>query len=140
VAKLLNSDGLGKFYGSTVCGTPLYMAPEVLRGLLVYRNQVIPTKAHYEPSADIWSLGCIMGFVCLRAQSHLFEGAQSFKEVNDWKGLALDKQAVKAKLLRTYSKDLVDLIEKMLNSNRKVRPTARELEEETDQNGRQEEP
>ena len=81
-----------------------------------------------------------MAFVCLRAQSHLFEGAQSFKEVNDWKGLALDKQAVKAKLLRAYSKDLVDLIEKMLNSNRKVRPTARELEEETDQNGRQEEP
>ena len=57
VAKLLNSDGLGKFYGSTVCGTPLYMAPEVLRGMLVYQNQVIPTKAHYEPSADIWSLG-----------------------------------------------------------------------------------
>ena len=54
--------------------------------------------------------------------------------------MSLDKAAVKAKLLRTYSRDLVDLIEKTLNSNEKVRPTAGALVEEPFQNGRQDKP
>ncbi|XP_046965621.1 ovarian-specific serine/threonine-protein kinase Lok-like [Vanessa cardui] len=52
--------GLSKFVGEdsfmkTMCGTPLYLAPEVLRG-----NGL----NSYGPEVDVWSLGVIL-FVCL---------------------------------------------------------------------------
>ena len=59
IAKLLDARKLNNLFTSTVAGTPIYMAPEVLKG------------ERYTDTADMWSLGGIMSFWC-NVGTHLF--------------------------------------------------------------------
>ncbi|XP_045448052.1 ovarian-specific serine/threonine-protein kinase Lok-like [Melitaea cinxia] len=98
--------GLSKFVGEdsfmkTMCGTPLYLAPEVLRA-----NGL----KSYGPEVDVWSLGVIL-FICL-------VGYLPFS--SDYKELSLRDQILSGKYRfshshwRTISFDAKLLMKKML--------------------------
>ena len=100
IAKILDST---RDFANTCIGTPYYMSPELFK----YKP--------YSYKSDIWALGCILYEMCnLR---HAFD-AQSLN------GLAVKilKGSYPA-LTTTYSKQLRDLITKMLSINPKQRPT-----------------
>ena len=75
LVKLLSENNEGDFYAQTVCGTPTYMAPEVIKchclQIMFSFSQVWTNYRGYTFGADIWSLGCIIFFRCNRGQ-HLF--------------------------------------------------------------------
>ena len=75
LVKLLSENNEGDFYAQTVCGTPTYMAPEVIKchclQIMISFSQVWTNYRGYTFGADIWSLGCIIFFRCNRGQ-HLF--------------------------------------------------------------------
>ena len=50
LAKLLSKNAMGQFYATTIAGTVLYMAPEIVKAILT-------GDPKYGASADIWSLG-----------------------------------------------------------------------------------
>ena len=50
LAKLLSKNAMGQFYATTITGTVLYMAPEIVKA-------IITGDPKYGASADIWSLG-----------------------------------------------------------------------------------
>ena len=50
LAKLLSKNAMGQFYATTIAGTVLYMAPEIVKAFLTGNPK-------YGASADIWSLG-----------------------------------------------------------------------------------
>jgi non-specific serine/threonine protein kinase/NIMA (never in mitosis gene a)-related kinase len=104
IAKVLDST---KDFANTCIGTPYYMSPEL------FKNQA------YSYKSDVWALGCVLYEMCnLR---HAFD-AQSIN------GLAV-------KILRgsyppinnMYSKQLRDLIGKMLSVKPQQRPTILEI-------------
>lgn len=47
---------------STICGSPLYMAPEVLR-----MHCLIPGGDNYDAKADLWSIGAVFYEICYNA-------------------------------------------------------------------------
>lgn len=111
--------GLSKFVNSqsimkTFCGTPLYVAPEVLetKGMGSYTAQV-----------DIWSLGIIL-FICL-------SGYPPFSA--EYQSLPLHEQIMRGaySFPRRYwqgvSHDAIDLIRKMLTVDPKNRVTVDEI-------------
>ncbi|KAJ4439911.1 hypothetical protein ANN_08041 [Periplaneta americana] len=105
--------GLSKFVNSqsilkTYCGTPLYVAPEVLetKGMGSYTNKV-----------DIWSLGVIL-YICLG-------GYPPFSA--DYVTLPLNEQIMRgaysfpSKYWQGITPDAIDLIKKMLRVNPRKR-------------------
>ncbi|CAG9466437.1 unnamed protein product [Pedinophyceae sp. YPF-701] len=92
---------------SSVVGTPLYMAPEVLRG------------QSYDSSADIWSVGCVAVEMCVNA--HAFAG-RSWQHMHD-RIVRADYTPVGEQ----YSKSLRKLIAVMLQVPPQRRPSARDL-------------
>jgi len=104
--------GLSKIVGEnsfmqTMCGTPNYLAPEILR-----------TKgiAGYTKSVDCWSLGCIL-YICLAGYppfsdgaggltiyDQIVKGAYSFPE-KYWGGISEEAKDLIGKLLRVNAAD-----------------------------------
>ncbi|CAK76123.1 unnamed protein product (macronuclear) [Paramecium tetraurelia] len=104
IAKVLDST---RDLANTCIGTPYYMSPELFK----YKP--------YSYKSDVWALGCCLYEMCnLR---HAFD-AQSMN------GLALKiLKGSYSSISPTYSKALRDLINKMLNTNPKARPTIQEI-------------
>ncbi|CAD8126569.1 unnamed protein product [Paramecium sonneborni] len=104
IAKVLDST---RDLANTCIGTPYYMSPELFK----YKP--------YSYKSDVWALGCCLYEMCnLR---HAFD-AQSMN------GLALKiLKGSYSSISPSYSKALRDLINKMLNTNPKARPTIQEI-------------
>ena len=62
LAKFLKEDAMA----STLCGTPLYMAPEVI------------TSNKYDKKADLWSIG-IIAYECLTGKTPFTAAEQFYK-------------------------------------------------------------
>lgn len=82
---------------STVCGSPLYMAPEIYQ------------KTGYTNSADVWSLGIILYEMIFG--KHPFS---SCNDINTLMELKIDYKNIKSELV---SNDCIDLLKKMLISS-----------------------
>lgn len=101
IARLVDNDTQSNHYANTYAGTYCYMAPEVL------------DKQQYTFSADMWSLGAVLSFVCNKGK-HLFE---SNDEVRKLKGM-------KDPLPKRFSSSLRGVAIKLLSINPKERPSA----------------
>ncbi|XP_078417072.1 serine/threonine-protein kinase PLK3 [Cetorhinus maximus] len=90
----------------TICGTPNYLAPEVLN------------KQGHGPEADIWSLGCVM-------YTMLF-GRPPF-ETSDLKDTYRCIRAVEYTMPSSFSVAAKDLVGSILKKNPEQRPTLDEI-------------
>ena len=97
-----NKNENGDLVTTTVCGTPIYMSPEIFR----YQK--------YGISTDIWSLGAVISFVCNKGK-HLFT---SKSDVMEWDG---SKNPIDEK---KYSRYICILLTNIMNPMEKDRPTA----------------
>ena len=77
LGKLLTEKSQEKLYASSLVGTFTYLPPEIIKG--IWTNK----PSAYGPYCDIWSLGCVTMFMCLRAVD-MFSSAW---EVMQWSGL-----------------------------------------------------
>merc|ERR1712126_775621 len=101
-------------FTSTVAGTPIYMAPEVLKG------------QKYTDTADMWSLGNIMPFWC-NGGTHLFA---DLGKIISWPG-------GKSTLPGRYTIGLRQLVADMLHPDPQCRPSAEKVLQETEKDNRQ---
>jgi len=115
IAKLLGDKQMNNFYTSTLAGTPIYMAPEVLKG------------EKYTFSADMWSLGVVMSFWC-NVGAHLFSDLATILR---WPG-------GRSSLPKHYSIHLRQLIADLLHPDPNLRPSAKKVWEESNKDNRQE--
>lgn len=114
VAKLLNRDAQQAFYGAEYEGYPTYMAPEVYTDYETYSDK-----------SDIWSLGCVLAFYINKGR-HVF---YSYQEIQYYGG---DQDILNEDVYENYSQGLVELIFRMISPDPDERPTAREVNAETD--------
>ncbi|KAL4510507.1 hypothetical protein ABPG72_004661 [Tetrahymena utriculariae] len=92
---------------NTVVGTPYYMSPEVCE------------SKPYTYKSDIWALGCVLYELC--ALEHAFES-------NNLLGLIFKiVQQNISDIPSFYSKELNDLIHKLLNKNEQERPVINDI-------------
>ena len=93
---------------TSIIGTPLYMSPESF-------NE--PNKKNF--ASDIWSTGCCLYEICNLKHAFGADRWESvFYKVREGKHPPVNKR---------YSKDLINIIESMLNVNPKNRPTISNL-------------
>lgn len=104
IAKLLDEESQLEYYTENIRGTPIYMAPEVLKG------------AAYTFSGDMWALGTVMSFWC-NVGRHLFTDPG---KVLEWPGGS-------SSLPKDYSTDLRRLIATLLHPVAGRRPTAADV-------------
>ena len=88
----------------TVCGTPLYMAPEILR------------SEKYEVSSDLWSVGCIL-YQCLVGRAP-FVVSTHYELI---KKLEKEEIALPSDVRSQISPECHDLILRLLDKNRDSR-------------------
>nr|XP_021188313.2 ovarian-specific serine/threonine-protein kinase Lok [Helicoverpa armigera] len=98
--------GLSKFVGEdsfmkTMCGTPLYLAPEVLRA---------NGQRSYGPEVDVWSLGviffvCLVGYLPFSAdykdmtlKDQILSGRYKFSQ-SHWRGVSLQAKLLMKRML-----------------------------------------
>jgi len=96
-------------YAQTIAGTLLYSSPEVLKG------------EKYNFCADIWSLGCIFHELCCLKPPNPENNPYLILKWWEEKRYNIDV------IPKSYNKEIKDLIVSMLNYNRKLRPTYKEL-------------
>lgn len=117
MARVLEKNSYAKYYRTTN-KKPIYMAPEVLR------------FEEYSTSADMWSLGAVLSFLC--HERHFFK---SIKEVLQWNhGLFTDGPL---DFLYGDDKKLMSLADELLSPDPKSRPTAEEVKVECMKDNRQ---
>lgn len=103
ISRTIRDDNLA----STMIGTPYFMSPELLQN----KEYGFPT--------DIWAAGCVL--YELMTNQHAFTGKsrdELFNNILSGKMPEMPKQ---------YSKDLIDLLCKMLQSDPTKRPTCKEI-------------
>ncbi|BBM96818.1 hypothetical protein MPTK1_1g00950 [Marchantia polymorpha subsp. ruderalis] len=86
---------------STICGSPQYVAPEVL--------EVGQKRSSYTPSADLWSVGVILYI--------LLSGYSPFDDVSEsalFKKIKKGQYSFKASVWETISNDAKDLVRGLL--------------------------
>lgn len=106
--------GLAKAIGEagmteTTCGTPGYVAPEVLR------------KSSYGTAVDIWAAGVILYI--------MISGYEPFYDSNEtqmFKNIMAGKYSFPKDLFPNVSDDIKDMITKILVTDPEVRPTAKD--------------
>ena len=87
-------------------GTLRYMSPEVVQG------------EEYDQSADIWSLGCVIGELMQRKP--LFDEKVDSKRIS---AISEQSSPITSFFPGLYSTDLCHLVSSMLSSKRSQRPT-----------------
>lgn len=97
---------LNEFFNRTVCGTPNYIAPEVL------------TKIGHSYEADVWSIGCIM--------YTLLVGKPPFETSSLRETYSRIKQ-VQYKTPQHISKPAMNMVANMLQLNPSKRPSVAKL-------------
>jgi len=93
---------------TSLVGTPFFMAPEILSG----EPQDLQT--------DIYSLGCVAYLMCMLKYpytSHSLSGLATQVQLNDYEKIPDD----------AYSKNLIQLIDRMLSKDASSRPTSFEI-------------
>jgi len=120
IAKLLTKETQQAYYTAGYQGVPTYMAPEVWRD---YRS--------YSDKSDVWALGCVVAFNINRR--HVFY--QDVEVLQYSGGEILCKEVC---IKWGYSDDLISVIQRMVIPSEKARLTAKEVEDETFKNDRQE--
>lgn len=98
------------FSNRTVCGTPNYIAPEVL------------TKVGHSFEADVWSIGCVM--------YTLLVGKPPFETSSLRETYARIKQ-VQYKTPQHISKPAMNMVARMLQLNPSKRPSVAKLMKDT---------
>jgi len=120
IAKLLTKETQQAYYTAGYQGVPTYMAPEVWRD---YRS--------YSDRSDVWALGCVIAFYINRR--HMF--FQDVEVLQYSGGMILDEEVCRK---WGYSDDLIAVIQRMVIPLEIARQTAKEVEDETYKNDRQE--
>ena len=106
----------------TVCGTPMYIAPEMIRPTV--RTGVIQAEARYGTQADMWSTGIILYY--------LLSGSPPFEPTSNQSMMEVFKEIEEASfdfadpVWGTVSDDAMDLIECLLEPDPAKRLTAEE--------------